>query len=380
MLAIAIAAAPFKVRLLAGSGRMKTADVIVVGGGIAGISVAARLAPDARVVVLERESSTCYHATGRSAAVFIRNYGNKVLRVLNGLSQNHLLDGGYLSQRGELLVALPDQGAHLDDVLSKADTVERVDEPTLRQLVPILREGLFIGGAYEREAYDIDVDLLVQSFARQLRQHGGEVITDAEVVGLTRSGETWNVETRVGDFEAPVVVNAAGAWADMVATRAGLRPVNLQPLRRSAAIVPIEDHDLRQWPLFAGIAENWYGKPEAGQLMVSPADEDLVAPQDAYPDDLVLAEGIHRFEQSTTVSVRRVTHRWAGLRTFATDRTPVMGFDPRSSGFFWLAGQGGYGIQTAPALSLLAADLVLGRVRAVDSELLAALSPARFSQ
>ncbi len=357
---------------------MQRADVIVIGGGIAGIGAAARLSPDVNVVVLEMESATCYHSTGRSAAVYIRNYGNAVLRQLNAASQSYLEDNGYLSQRGELLLALPEQEHLIEAKVPALDTVEKIDGANLTELVPILREGRFSAALFERDAHDIDVDRLVQDFARELRKNGGTIITNAGVQGLRFANGVWHADTAAGQFEAPIVVNAAGAWADQVGSLANLKAKGLTPMRRSAAIVPMPDHDISKWPLFAGIEEDWYGKPEAGQLMVSPADEDPVEPHDAYPDDMVLAEGLHRFEMATTVPVTRVTHQWAGLRTFAADRTPVVGFDANAEGFFWLAGQGGYGVQTSPALSQLAAELCLGQSTHLSADVIEALSPNRF--
>ena len=195
--------------------------------------------------------------------------------------------------------------------------------------------------------------------------------------GLSRTGDVWRAETKAGVFEAPVVVNAAGAWGDRVAALAGVAPLGLTPYRRTIAVLPTEE-DTRHWCLTASIAETWYAKPDGGRLWVSPADEDAMEPHDAYPDDMVLAEGLHRFSQATTMEVTRVERSWAGLRTFAPDRTPVNGFEPGLDGFYWLVGQGGYGIQTAPAMSRLAAERVLGHEPSLTEDITAALSPARF--
>ncbi|MEM1164367.1 MAG: FAD-binding oxidoreductase, partial [Pseudomonadota bacterium] len=203
--------------------------------------------------------------------------------------------------------------------------------------------------------------------------------TEASVTAMSRVDDVWRVETAAGIFEAPIIVNAAGAWGDVVAGRAGIGPTGLTPLRRSMAVLPMPDGmDNRTWPVTAAAAETWYAKPDGGRLWVSPADEDPVEPHDAWPDDMVLAEGLDRFQQATTFEVTRVERSWAGLRTFAPDRTPINGFEPEAEGFFWLCGQGGYGIQTAPAMSQLAADLILGHKPAVSAETVEALSPARF--
>lgn len=365
---------------------IETADIIVIGGGIAGIGAAARLAPDAATLVLETEGAIGYHATGRSAAIFIRNYGNATLRTLNAASHpafeepNGISDISLLSPRGEMLIATEQELPALAAYLDRADGMERLTPDEACELVPILRKESIAAAAIERDAQDIDVDRLLQGYARLLRQHGGRIFTDAKARRITRRGSVWHVETAAGAFEAPVLVNAAGAWADEVGTMAGLAPVGLTPMRRSAAILPgPEDHDVSHWPLFAGASESWYAKPEAGKLMVSPADEDAMEAHDAWADDMVLAEGLDRFERAVTMVVARVERTWAGLRTFAPDRTPVVGFAPDAEGFFWLAGQGGYGVQTAPALSELAADLCTGRQPGLPAETVAALSPGRFS-
>jgi D-arginine dehydrogenase len=364
----------------------KTADIIVIGGGIAGIGAAAMMAPDAKVIVLETEDVIGSHSTGRSAAIYIRNYGNATLRALNAASepllQNPEMIGetSVLSPRGEMLVAREEELPELEAYLNGAEGIERLSPAEAINLFPLLREEAVAAAAIERSAQDIDVDRLFQAFARTLRHAGGEIITKAPVTALTRTGSVWHITTPQGTFEAPIVVNAAGGWADTIARMAGLKPLGLTPMRRSAALLPAPDgYDITHWPLVASASETWYAKPEAGLLMVSPADEDPVEAHDAWADDMVLAEGLDRFEQSMKMTVTRVARSWAGLRTFAPDRTPVVGFSLQAEGFFWLAGQGGYGIQTSPALSQLAADLCLGRESALGATVLEALSPARLS-
>lgn len=365
---------------------MSAADAIVVGGGIAGIGAASELAASMRVVVLEGEESIGYHATGRSAAVFIRNYGNATLRALNGAAAGLLLDPGeafggpLLTPRGELLLASDAELPALEDYAAGGTGLERLNGYEAAELVPVLRPGAVAAALYEPDAQDIDVDRLLQGYARRLRARGGEVRTRARVQAIRREGGLWHVTTAAGEVAAPLLLNAAGAWADGVARMAGAAPVGLRPLRRSAALLPAPGgHDIAGWPVFGTVTETWYAKPDAGKLMVSPADEDPVEPHDAWPDDMVLAEGLDRFERATTVAVTRVERSWAGLRTFAPDRTPVAGFDPQAEGFFWLAGQGGYGIQTAPALAPLAAALCRGEPPALPDDVVAALSPARFA-
>lgn len=365
----------------------RIADIIVIGGGIAGISAAACLARGAKVVVLEGEARLGYHSTGRSAAIFIRNYGNATLRALNAAAAGFLdapegvSDHSLLKPRGELVIAWSEKElAALEDYADGAEGLEDLTPDEAIALVPILRREGMVRATFERDAQDIDVDRMLQGYARLLKSRAGAVVTGAPVTGLVHHGGTWTATTAADIYAAPVVVNAAGAWADAVARMAGARAAGLTPMRRSAALLPAPaGYDTRAWPLFASATVDWYAKPDAGRLMISPADEDPVEPHDAWPDDMVLAEGLHRYEQSVTVPVTRVERSWAGLRTFAPDRTPVVGFDPERPGFFWLAGQGGYGVQTAPALSDLAAALVLGQGNALPGAITDRLSPARFA-
>ncbi|WP_306031289.1 FAD-binding oxidoreductase [Stappia sp. MMSF_3263] len=364
-----------------------TCDCLIIGGGIAGVGAAAHLGRDAKTVVLEAEDTPGRHATGRSAAIFIRNYGNATLRALNGASFHLLSTGGafsdnsFLSPRGELVVARADEMEKFAAYRDGADGLEEIGIAQAQALFPILRADGIAAAAYEESAADIDVDRLLQAYARSARHDGARVVTSAPVVEIKKQGDVWRVKAGAETWEAPVVVNAAGAWADGIAGLAGLAPLGLVPYRRSAAILPApEGMDVSSWPAVVSASERWYAKPEAGKLLVSPADEDPVEPHDAWPEDMVLAEGLDRFEQATTVAVTRVERSWAGLRTFAPDRTPVAGFSPEADGFFWLAGQGGYGIQTSPALSRLAADLVLGRRSSLPDAVVAALDPGRFAQ
>ncbi|KJS17651.1 MAG: glycerol-3-phosphate dehydrogenase [Hoeflea sp. BRH_c9] len=359
-------------------------DILVIGAGIAGISAAAQLAPEAKVTVLEAEPLIGHHSTGRSAAVFIRNYGNATLRALNAASAPFLADPkgisdtSLLSPRGEMLIATDADLPKFEAYLDGSEGLERLSPQQALDLVPILRREAIAAAAIEWDAQDIDVDRMLQGYIRKLRRHRGEIINNAPVQSITRRGGVWTIETPIGEYSAPIVINAAGGWADMVAAMAGVRPLGLRPLRRSAALIPApEGHDISRWPLFANAGDQWYAKPEAGKLMISPAEEDPVEPHDVWADDMVIAEGLHRFEQAVTIPVTRVEHSWAGMRTFAPDRTPVVGFAADADGFFWLAGQGGYGMQTAPALSQLAADLCLGRLSPLGHAVVDALNPRR---
>ena len=364
----------------------KTCDFLVIGGGIAGISAAAFLSEKARVTVLETETTPGYHATGRTAAIYIRNYGNATLRALNAAAHGFLVEPegvsetSLLSPRGELMIATEDEIATFDAYVAGASGMDRLTAAEAVELFPILRPEPIAAAAIERDAMDIDVDRFLQGLIRLLRRRGGDIVTGAPVSSLVREDGVWTAETPTGRFSAPVIINAAGAWADQIAQLAGARPLSITPMRRSAALLPAPDgYDVDRWPLVASASERWYAKPEAGKIMVSPADETPVEAHDAWADEMDLAEGLFRFEQAVTTPVTRVETSWAGLRSFAPDRTPVCGFDTEREGIFWLAGQGGYGIQTAPALARLTVQLCLGEKPDLSSATVAALDPKRFA-
>jgi D-arginine dehydrogenase len=363
------------------------ADVVVIGAGIAGAGVAAELARDFRVAIVEKEDRPGYHSTGRSAAIFIQNYGNATIRALNRASAP-IFDGSdrelfpypLLSRRGLLNIADASGVEAHTALLAESDGLRELSREEAVAMVPILRAEAIAAAFYEADAQDIDVAALHQGWLKAARAAGAKLLTNNEITGGARTDNGWDLESRDFRITAPVVVNAAGAWADRVATTLGVEPVGMQPLRRSMAVLPAPDgHDPRHWPLFGDVSETWYCKPDGGRLLVSPADEDPVEPHDVFPDDMVLAEGLHRFEQAVTVPVTHVERSWAGLRTFAPDRTPVAGFDRTAEGFFWLAGQGGYGIQTSPALSRLAGQLIRRSTLPAEMKaILPALSPNRF--
>ena len=347
---------------------------MVIGAGIAGASVAAELSKEARVVILEAESQPGYHATGRSAALYTENYGPPAARMLTRASREFFTqppdgfaDYPLLNRRGVMIIAGPGDAPMLDALVEAAagqgTRMERLSTGEAQARVPILRADRLDGALYEPNAFDIDVAGLLQGYLRQARLGGASLICDAPVVALERHDGLWHVETRSGKtYAAPVVVNAAGAWCDDIAGLAGLGPLGLQPKRRSACIIAAPSGaDVSTWPAVGDVRERFYFKPEAGKLMVSPADATPVAPQDAWAEDIDIARGIDRLQQATTITVRRIEQSWAGLRTFAPDEVPVVGFDARVQGFFWLAGQGGWGIQTSPALARLAARLVCGQ-------------------
>lgn len=361
-------------------------DIAVVGAGIAGAGVAADVAGDFRVVVLEQESRPGYHSTGRSAAIFILNYGNAVIRALNRASaplfaspDGALFPHPLLTPRGILNVADFDSLALHRQSLADGPELREIDPREALSIVPILNRDRLAAATYE-DAQDIDVAALHQGWLKSARGNSARLLNDSEVTrGEFRAGR-WTLEAGGRRIVARIVVNAAGAWADKLAQTLGVAPLGLQPKRRSIAVLPApEGHDVRRWPLFGDVAERWYAKPDGGRLFVSPADQVPVEPHDAFVDDMILAEGLDRFEQAVTVPVTRIERSWAGLRTFAPDKTPVAGFDRTADGFFWLAGQGGYGIQTALGLSRLAGSLIRQAAPPADTEsVVAALSPNRF--
>jgi len=357
-------------------------DFIVIGGGIAGLSVAARLSHLGHVTVLERESALGYHASGRSAALFEPNYGLPAVVALSKASDTYhrTENGGVLSPRGLMSVAKVGGDAALEADAAGMDLVEiSVTEATA--LFPVLNPEVITRAAYSANAWDIDTDLLLQNFAREVRGNGGAIVTKAEVTSIDRTAAGWRAATAQTTYEGATLVNAAGAWVDQVAGMAGVPAMGFAPLRRSMARIPApEGQEVAGWPMVFGAGETWYAKPDAGALIVSPAEEHLAEPHDAWADDMVLAEGLARFEEHTTVEVTRLLSNWAGLRTFAPDRQLVLGPDPRDPAFVWMAGQGGYGFQTAPAASQLVADLVAGRAPALAPEVVTSLSPARFAR
>lgn len=346
-------------------------DVLVVGGGIAGASLACFLAPRCRVTLLERESQCGYHATGRSAAQYIASYGTPQVRALTLASRAFFdtppagfAEAPLLTRRGALTVAFDGQQALLDEAWEVLRAVseqgERLDAEAARARVPVLRPEGLIGALIEPDSYDIDVHALHQGYLRSLKQAGGRVVTAAEVRGAERRDGVWRLETTAGPFQAPVLVNAAGAWCDTLARLAGVAPIGLVPKRRAAfTFEPPAGVDCARWPLVIAADHGWYVKPDAGMLLGSPANEDATEPQDVQPEELDIAWGVHRIEQHTTLTPRPA-HTWAGLRSFVADGDLVGGFDAEAEGFFWCAAQGGYGIQTSAAMGQACAALVLG--------------------
>lgn len=370
-----------------------TADFLIVGGGMAAASVGHWLAPHGRVVLLERESQPGYHATGRSAALFLENYGTPQVRALTRASRAFLMspppgfcEHPVMSPRGAMMVATPEQAqllaSHWAAASQATPNARLLDSAQACAMVPVMRSEKIMGAVFEPDAMDMDVHSLHQGYLRGIRQHGGRVVCDAEATAMQHSQGVWRVQAAGLSYEAPVVLNAAGAWADEVALLAGARPIGLQPKRRSAlTFAPPPGLSFAHWPTVSSLDESWYFKPDAGMLLASPANVDPVTPHDVQPEEMDIALAIHRIEAMTTLQIRRPARTWAGLRSFVADGDLVGGFDPQTPGFFWVAAQGGYGIQTSAAMGQICAALAMGQ--AVPSSVAAfgltaaMLSPAR---
>jgi len=368
-------------------------DIIVIGAGIAGTSAASVLSENNSVVVLEREAQPGYHSTGRSAATWAPFYGPEVIRELTALSYPLLsnpcaefADSAFTSKKGELIVCPHTLQEELDHHLALG--MQLLSTTDALKKVPLLKLEATDQVLYTDEMFDIDVDRLHRAYIRYTRQQGGDLVCNAEVKSLERSDNQWHVVTSQGSWVSPVVVNAAGAWVDEVARLAKVEPVGIQPKRRSAVLVPfLDEHHMADWPMIFGAGESFYCTPFGNGLMISPADETDIEPCDVWPDELDIARGIDEFQRRVDYDVERVVHKWAGLRNFALDGNPVVGFDKHADGFFWLAGQGGYGIQTSPALAALCKSLIEGDQNASPvfgevstGKLCENLAPSRFSE
>jgi D-arginine dehydrogenase len=346
---------------------------VIIGAGMAGASVGYWLSQHEPVLILERESQPAYHTTGRSAAMFIETYGPPLVRALTVGSRPFyespppgFTEYPILIPRGVLTIATEVQRALLDEAYDIARgigaKVERLSPEEARERVPVLRAERLIGATYEADPTDIDVHTLLQGFLKGIRQNGGQILTSSEVIALKRQANGWRIETSQGVFEAEVVVNAAGAWCDEVGKLAGAPPVGLAPKRRSAFIfAPPEKTAVAAWPVVISADESFYFKPDAGMLLGCPANVDPMPPHDVRPEEIDIAKGIARIEEATTMTIRRPLRTWAGLRSFVPDGELVGGFDAAAPGFFWLAGQGGYGIQTAAAMGQACSAILLGQ-------------------
>lgn len=367
----------------------QTYDVVVIGAGMAGASIAAFLSAHCRVVLLEAEEAAGYHTTGRSAALWTANYGPSDVRLLTQLSRPFFEappDGfaavPLLRKRPVLFLAEPHQMAELADVVAGGSGVRSITAAEAKAMLPALRDGYAAGAAVEDDAFDMDVNAIHQGFLRQLRSRNGVLALRNRAGRIACEAGTWRVETSAGaEFKAGSVVNAAGAWGDEVAAMAGARPLGLLPKRRTAAIVDPSPWDARHWPMVLDVSEGWYARPEARtRLMVSPADETVSHPHDVQPEEIDVATGVDRMQRALDIAVRRVEHSWAGLRTFTPDGSLAFGWDIEQKGFFWCVGQGGYGIQTSPAAGKLGADLILGRDPGGAEPAVRLIDPTRFAR
>lgn len=362
-------------------------DAIVIGAGIAGATVAAHLAEDRKVALIEAEEAAGYHSTGRSAAIWILNYGPPDVRTLTGLSRTFFesppdgfADAPILAHRPTLFLAPEDQCDHLARLLAEGTGLREASIAEVTDMLPALRPGYAARAAIEDDAFDMDVAALHQGFLRQLRGRGGKLALRSRTGRIERRGGDWHVETSGGgSFGAPVVVNASGAWGDTVAAQAGVRPLGLVPKRRTGCVIDPAPYTVRDWPMVNDVDHTWYIRPEARtKLMVSPADETDMHAHDVQPDELDVAIAIDRMQEALDIEVRRVEHSWAGLRTFTPDRSLAFGWDADAAGFFWCVGQGGYGIQTSPAAGRLVSDVIAGRDPGAAGAILPAVDPARF--
>jgi D-arginine dehydrogenase len=346
---------------------MESADFLIIGGGIAGLSAAARLAAHGRVIVIEAEEALGYHSSGRSVSFSHYGIGNAAVRAMTSYSRAFFeappagfspvpiartFASLYFAEEG----ALPALAALQADMAAFTDAISRVDAQGMRKLCPVLRAP--VSGLHDPSGLKLDADALLQGFARQVRAQRGTILTGQRTAAIERRGTAWVVNSA---FSAPILVNAAGAWGDAIAALAGVAPLGLQPKRRTIiAVDPPAGMQIDTWPFTHSVAGDFYMLPEAGRILVSPVDEVKDAACDAQPEDYDIALAADRLEHYTSLTVGRIAHRWAGLRTFTADGVPSAGFAPDAPGFFWLAGQGGYGLQTAPAMAEAAEALIIG--------------------
>ncbi len=347
-------------------------DYIIIGAGIAGTSAAMRLSEFGSVALLEREEHPGYHSTGRSAAAYEPTYGPAKVLPLIAASGDFLKNppAGFcssdlLKKRGSLSLFKDTEKQAQEEMIGILELVkadyEVLNFEQARAHVPILSPQYTSSALYSDILKDLDVDALHQGYMRSLKANGGSLIVNAEVTGIDHADD-WTVDTPAGTFSAPVLINAAGAWADVIGGMAGAKSVGLQPKRRTALLAKMpEEYDVSTWPMTGGMDPAFYFKPDAGHILLSPEDQTPIDPCDAWPEDLDLAYAIDRFENVTTVSVGRPKHTWAGLRSFVADEGMVAGYDADKDGFFWLCGQGGFGIETSPVMSLIASQLVRGK-------------------
>jgi len=367
----------------------QTSDILVIGGGIAGLSAAAALSAQARVTVLEAEEQIGFHSSGRSATMVHYALGDRLVRALTQASRPFFEapPEGFstvpLGHRMPVLVHAREEEREaldaLDAEISQFAQLERLDARGVHELCPLLRDDA-IHGIADRNGIRLDPHGLLQGNLRLLRNNAGELHAGAKVTAVEQGGGTWKVQTEAGDsYSTPILINAAGAWADVVAQLAGVRPIGLAPRRRTIITFDAPPGtDLADLPFAKTVGDELYFAPESGRLFASPMDEVPSEPTDAQPDEYEVALAAHRMEERTIVKVERIHSRWAGLRSFTPDHHPAAGFAPDAEGFFWLAGQGGFGLQTSPIMARIAASLITGSAWPIDNVSEAELSPGRF--
>lgn len=345
-------------------------DFLIIGGGIAGASTGYFLSRHGKVAVLERESHAGYHSTGRSAALYTVAYGTPQVRALTAASRaffdnppEGFVEHPILTPRGEMTVDFEGNPEELqrqyDSALASVPEMRLLTADEACAIVPVLRREKVHGAMLDPSAADIDTDSLLQGYLRGIRRNGGSVQLDSEVLEIQRIDDAWEVRCAQQTYRAPVLVNAAGGWCDKIAELAGATPLGLTPKRRAAFLFsPPEDVDSHSWPVLVSLDESFYFKPDAGMLLGSPANADPVEPHDVQPEELDIALGIYQIEEHTTLSIRRPSHTWAGLRSFFADGDLISGYDPATPGLYWVAGQGGYGIQTSAAMGEASAALI----------------------
>jgi len=347
-------------------------DILVIGSGIAGASVAARLSQSGRrIVLIEGETHPGYHSTGRSAAVWEPAYGPLAIRQLTRASAafftappTGFTDAALMTPLAILTVAPEERQHRIAEELAAMPDAKQVEiSPAEAEArMPVLKKGWTKAALLTEAAGALDVDAIHQGFLKLFKATGGSLVTNATVTALEHQKGLWHATTRQGTFTAPIVVNAAGAWADQLGQMAQAEPIGLKPLRRTALTVAAPSGlDTAGLPMTLDVDEEFYIKPDAGRLLLSPANEDLETPGDTQPDDYDIALCVWRIEEATDLKISKIERKWAGLRSFVADKAPVAGWSARAENFFWLAGQGGYGIQTAPALSAFAAAQILGQ-------------------
>lgn len=350
-------------------------DIAIIGGGIVGATLAYALKGRRSIVLLEQEDALGYHATGRSAAEFTRRFHSEPVGRLTQASADFLMrppegfsDVALLRHRGNLLIAGQEKKDHLlqtfayeaEHMPDGGAPLQLMDMDAMLEKVPFLDPDWVSAGFYDPDCWDIEVDNLLQAYVKAARRDGAIVQQSCQVLSATKERDHWVIETSKGTIRARLVVNASGGWADQVAGLFGVDPLHIIPHRRTAISIKVPDHDLSDMPEVNEIDEVFYFKPDAGQLMVSPADETPVAPHDAWPEEMDIAYAAHYLSECTVLDIQHVAHSWAGLRTLSPDRLPVIGPSSSVDGYFWLAGLGGYGIQTSPAVGLYASALLLG--------------------